>query len=306
MRAAASAKSQVRPVVAVAAACGAGARDQGCADGPAAIRRYWDRYRYSELTGLVWEQMPEGICAGASPLQAVAGANRWLAEVTRGLVQHDRRFVVVGGDHSCAIGTWSGVSAALRPFDPLGLIWIDAHTDMHTPETTHSGAINGMPIAVLLGHGAPELTRIAGGRSAIDPRHICLVGARSFEPEEVMFARKHGVRVIDMNEVARRGIGDAIAEARSIAGRAKAGFGVSLDLDAFDPVDAPGVGTPASGGIRAPEFLDLWLDLIASPACRGIEIVEYNPWRDRGERTARLLSTLMTAVVGEERKQWAG
>jgi arginase len=305
MRAAVIAGKQIRPVVAVAAACGAGALDPGCKDGPAAFQRYWDRLAHSRQADLVWEQMPEGLCAdGTAPLNAVARNGRWLAGATRRLAESDSRFVVIGGDHSCAIGTWSGVSEAMRSFGSLGLIWIDAHMDMHVPATTHSGAVNGMPVAALLGHGAPELIGLAGGRRAIDPRHICLVGARSFEPEEIKFARDHEIRVIGMDEVSRRGVDDALAEARAIASRGIAGYGVSLDLDAFDPADAPGVGTPAPGGIRANDFLDLWLDMTRSPACRGIEIVEYNPSRDQEDRTTRLMSILVAAIVGEERRQW--
>lgn len=304
MRIALMAETRVRPIVAVAAACGAGALDPGCKAGPAAFQRYWDRYPHSPHSALAWQHMPEDLCSGATPLQAVARASHWLAEIARRLVNDRSRIVVIGGDHSGAIGTWSGAAAAVRPIGPLGLIWIDAHMDMHVPETTHSGAINGMPVAALLGHGAPALTGLAGGQSALDPRHICLVGARSFEPEEIVFARQHGVRVIDMKEVAHRGIDDALAEARAIAGRARAGFGVSLDLDAFDPIDAPGVGTPAPGGIRARDFLGLWPDLIRSSACRCCEIVEYNPSRDQDERTARLLSGLVASITGEEQRSW--
>lgn len=305
MRAAAIAEMQPRPVVAIAAASGAGALDPGCKDGPAAFRRHWDRDTNSRAW-LAWEPMPAGLHRdGATPIDAVARTARWLAETTRGLAASGHRFLVIGGDHSCAIGTWSGVSEALRQSGPLGLIWIDAHMDMHVPATTHSGAINGMPVAALLGHGAPELIGIAGGGGAIEPGHICLVGARSYEPEEVEFAKRHGVRVIHGDELLRRGVRDSLAEARAIAGAGTAGYGVSLDLDAFDPADAPGVGTPEPGGIRPGEFLDAWTDMTRSPACRGMEIVEYNPSHDREGRTLRLIGTLATAAVAEERMQWA-
>jgi arginase len=289
-------------------ACGAGALNPGCKDGPAALRRQWDHGAFPTDAQMVWERMPGSLCReGVAPLEAVAQTARWLAGTVHRLAEVDSRFLVIGGDHSCAIGTWSGVSAATRQRGPLGLIWIDAHMDMHVPETTHSGAINGMPVAALLGYGAPELTGLAGHRGAVDPRHICLVGARSFEPEEIAFARRHGVRVIGMDECARRGIDDSLAEARAIAANGTAGYGVSLDLDAFDPADAPGVGTPAPDGIRASEFLDGWIDLTRSPACRGVEIVEYNPLRDREGRTARLMNTLIAAaVVRDEREPWAG
>jgi arginase len=218
--------------------------------------------------------------------------------VTRGLAAEGERFLVVGGDHSCAIGTWSGVADALRPSGALGLIWIDAHMDMHVPETSHSGAINGMPVAALLGHGASQLTSIARSGAAIDPRHLCLIGARSFEPEEVEFAQRHGVRVIDMPEVKRRGLKAVLAEAHAIATRGTAGYGVSLDLDAFDPAEAPAVGTPAPGGIRAADFLAPWRALTRAQACVGIEIVEYNPGRDRAGCTAQLMRDLVLAWAG--------
>jgi arginase len=208
----------------------------------------------------------------------------------------------LGGDHSCAIGTWIGASQGLR--GPLGLIWIDAHMDMHVPETSPSGAINGMALAVLLGYGAPALTALSRGRGAIAPRNICLIGARNFEPEEIAFAKRHGIRVIEMAELQQRGIADACAEARAIAGRGVAGYGISLDLDVFDPTDGPGVGTPAPGGIKPNQFFDAWIGLTRNGLCIGVEIVEYNPHRDRAGRTAQLLGDLV-ATIGEERLQWA-
>lgn len=290
------------PIVAVA--CSAGARDPGCNDGPAAFRQYWDRSGDAELA---WEAMPADLCQkGTAPLDAVAHTSRWLAATTCRLTKSGGRPLVVGGDHSCAVGTWSGVSRAMQSAGPLGLIWIDAHMDMHTPETTHSGAINGMPLAALLGYGSPKLTGIAGGRRALDPRHVCLVGARSFEPEEAVFAKRHGVRVIAMDEVARRGVPDVLAEARAIVTKGTAGYGLSLDLDAFDPIEAPGVGTPAPGGIRARDFLDTWSSLAADPACCAIEYVELNPHRDQARKTVQLLGTLVATAIHEERLRWAG
>jgi arginase family enzyme len=193
----------------------------------------------------------------------------------------------------------------LRHSGLLGLIWIDAYLDMRRPATMHSGAINSMPVATLLGYGTPELASIFRSRGAISPNHICLIGARSFEREEIAFARRHDVRVIGMDELSRRGIEAACAEARAIAGRCVVGYGVSLDLDAFDPADAPGVGTPEPGGIRANEFRAAWADLTCGSLCTGLEIVEYNPYRDRADRTARLIGDLIAATVSEKRLRWA-
>ena len=169
--------------------------------------------------------------------------------------------------------------------------------DMHVPETTHSGAINGMPVACLLGYGAPQLISIAETGPAIDPHYLCLVGVRSFESEELEFAERFSVRVIGMDEVRLRGIDAALAEAHAIATHATAEYGVSLDLDAFDPVDAPGVGTPEPGGIWAPAFLDAWSKLTRDSKCLGIEIAEYNPSCDHAGRTARLMRDLISAWV---------
>jgi arginase len=291
-------------VPAIAVACGAGAHDCGCKDGPAAFRDYWIR-KAGSSAWLAWEPAPGNLYTElGAPVDVVARTGRWLAWTTRRLAQCRKRFLVIGGDHSCAIGTWIGAAEGLRA--RLGLVWIDAHMDMHVPETSPSGAINGMALAALVGYGAPELTALSHGRETIAPRNICLIGARSFEPEETAFANRHGIRVIGMKELNQRGIADACAEARAIAGTDVAGYGVSLDLDIFDPADAPGVGTPARGGIHPDDFfLDAWTNLTRSPLCVGVEIVEYNPHRDQAGRTAKLLGELVAATVGEERLQWA-
>ena len=287
--------SRTQTVAAVEVAIGAGAKDPGCRDGPAGFRHHAEAELRARGVMMAWHHMPRRLYEVAAPLDRVAATAGWTARVTRTLAAEGDRFLVVGGDHSCAIGTWSGVADALRPSGALGLIWIDAHMDMHTPQTSHSGAINGMPVAVLLGHGAPQLTSVARRGAALDPRHLCLIGARSFEPEEVVFAQRHGVRVIGMPEVQRRGLKAVLAEAHAIATDGTAGYGASLDLDAFDPHEAPGVGTPAPGGIHAPDFMAPWSALTKDAACVGIEIVEYNPARDRAARTARLMQDLVLA-----------
>jgi arginase len=290
----------------VAVASGAGALDSGCFHGPAAFQRYWYRNRCDRFAQLDWNSTPYDLHAGwFRPIDLVARTAGWLAGITHHLAEIDCRFLVIGGDHSCAIGTWAGVATTMEHSGPFGLIWIDAHMDMHVPETSHSGAINGMPVAVLLGHGAPELTGLTNSRDVIDARHICLLGARSFESEEIAFAKRLGVRVIDMTEISKRGLEDAFAEARAIAVDNTAEFGISLDLDAFDPAEAPGVGTPAPGGIHPSEFVDEWAVLTRHPHCRGIEIVEYNPLHDKADRTARLMSSLVTAAVAEDKLLWA-
>lgn len=286
-----------RSLAVVEASLGAGALDTGCRAGPAAFRESGELGRLHDSGMIIdWRRTPAALCVPAGSDEAsIARVAEWLATTVERLVSDGTRFVVIGGDHSCAIGTWSGVARALRP-RPIGLVWIDAHLDMHRPETTHSGAINGMPVACLLGHGLPGLRRIAGHEPALSPKHICIVGARSFEPEEQRFARELGIRVIDMAEVTARGLSAALEEARAIASDGTAGYGISLDLDAVDPRDAPGVGTPEADGIRRAELLLPWQSLAAGPECLGIEIAELNPFRDEGQRTVRLSGDLITAA----------
>ncbi|UTD29765.1 arginase [Bradyrhizobium sp. WD16] len=290
--------ARLRAVTSVEVACGAGAGDGRCREGPVAFRKSSASVLRSRGIALDWRRMPADLCAlDADPLQVVSRTARWTAGVTRRLTASGDRFVVVGGDHSCAIGTWSGVSDALRNRGALGLVWIDAHMDMHVPETTHSGAIHGMPVACLLGHGEPLLTSIAEGGPALDPRHVCLIGARSFEVEEVAFAERLGVRVIGMEEVHRRGVEAVLAEAHAVVTRGTVGFGVSLDLDVFDPSEAPGVGTPAPDGVRAAAFLPSWSEMTRDSRCVGLEIVEYNPARDKFRRTEQLMFDLIAGAV---------
>jgi arginase len=182
----------------------------------------------------------------------------------------------------------------------LGLVWIDAHMDMHVPETSHSGFIHGMPLAALLGRGAAELTGLAGDTPAIDPRHVCLVGIRSFEPEEMALAERLGVRVIQMDEVRRRGVRVSLAEAHAIASAGTAGYGVSLDLDGLDPRDAPAVATPEPGGIRASDLQARWSELTADARCLGAEIVEYNPYHDGARVTERTIQRLLARAFEHE------
>ena len=227
-----------------------------------------------------------------------------LSARTEELVARGRVPVVLGGDHSCAIGTWKGIvrglaargPAASASPDTLGLVWIDAHMDAHTAQTSTSGKIHGMPLACLLGEGDPRLTGVAGG-VRLDPRRVCLVGVRSFETGEAALLRRLGVRVYFMHDVERQGLPAILKDAVAVAGDGGA-YGISLDLDAVDPRDAPGVGSPVAGGIRSPDLLRALARSGRGPALAGLEITEYNPDRDRDGKTARLvISTIATLLA---------
>ena len=226
-----------------------------------------------------------------------------LAHRTHDLAAGGRLPVVLGGDHSCAIGTWKGIASALAPRGPLGLVWIDAHMDAHTPETTPSGMLHGMPLACLLGRGDPRLALEPA--AALDPRRLCLVGVRSFESGEAALLERLGVRVFPMREVARRGLVPVMDEALAIARSGSGGYGISLDLDAIDPRDAPGVGTAVRDGIRGSDIRGVFARLADDPLLAALEIAEYNPARDRNGLTARLVQDVVLALLAPARPELA-
>lgn len=241
--------------------------------------------------------------SGAEPISAVCTVAARLSRRTRELVSLGRLPVVLGGDHSCAIGTWKGIARALAPHGPPGLVWIDAHMDAHTPETTPSGMLHGMPLACLLGYGDPRLA--LEPCTALDPRRCCLVGVRSFEAGEAALLERLGVKVFPMYEVQRRGLTEVMAEALAIARNGAGSYGISLDLDAVDPCDAPGVGSAVAGGLRAADLRHALARLGHDPAFAALEIVEYNPYRDRNGATARLIEEIVLSLLAPARPDLA-
>ena len=281
-------------------AVGSGAPDQGSADGPQALR---DGGLLAQLAqaGLAaeWLQFfsaPRRIEIGDA-LKPIAALGGKLAATTEALTRAERRFVSLGGDHSAAIGLWSGAARAARP-GGFGLIWIDAHMDAHTFATTPSRMIHGMPVAALLGHGDDTLTALAGTGAAVRPEHLCLIGSRSWEDGEAALLERLGVRVIKMPEVAARGFAAALREAVAIASDGTACFGVSIDIDAFDPAEITGTGIHVPDGLSADEVRRALPALRGEANFAGMEIAEYNPHRDRDHRTAHLIGELILATFG--------
>jgi len=180
-------------------------------------------------------------------------------------------------------------------YAPLGLIWLDAHLDGHTLATTPSMNAHGMSAAALLGHGYQPFLDLCGG--LLRPEHLCYVGVRSYESGEMELLRRLGVRIILMEEVKRRGIDDALAEALAIATRGTAGFGITIDLDGFDPIDAPGIGLKEPDGLRGAPTVAALARLARHKALRALEIVEYIPEFDDALRTAHLLRDLILALL---------
>ena len=281
----------------IGAASGAGAPDPACGKGPAALRRF-HVFHDTPLQHVEWNAILRVPPAQEdTPLHAVASLSTRLAGEVEAVLHAGNFPLVVGGDHSCAIGTWSGVHHALADKGPIGLIWIDAHMDSHTFATTPSGQLHGMPLACLLGHGETALTAIDGAEAKLRPEHVCLIGVRSFEAGEAALLHRLGVRVFDMEEVRRRGLAEVFDEALAIVRHGTAGFGVSVDLDALDPEEEPGVGSPVPGGLRRSELAAALARLRGDPAFVAMEIVEYNPRRDRKHATADAAGALVSAIT---------
>jgi arginase len=208
--------------------------------------------------------------------------------------------LILGGDHSIAIGSFAGVVSHYRKQnETLGLIWFDAHADMNTPETTPSGNIHGMPLATLLGYGAPELTNIAGFAPKLDPRLCAHVGARDIDPGERELITKLGMRFFTMREIDERGMKDVMNEAIEIASGGSAGYAVTFDVDVLDPGDAPGSGTLVRGGLTYREA-HLGMEKIAEAGgMRSLEIVEINTALDVNNKTAELGVELILSALGK-------
>jgi arginase len=169
--------------------------------------------------------------------------------------------------------------------------------DSHTFETTPSGAIHGMPLAVLLGHGAEELTSQGVQLPKVKPEHVALVGIRSFEPGEEALLKSLNVRIYYIEEVQERGLDACMQEALARVSQATAGYGVTIDLDSMDPSDAPGVGSPETNGLTAADLCHSLRFLRETPGLQALEITEYNPHRDLEQRTLHVIEDLIVAAL---------
>lgn len=204
----------------------------------------------------------------------------------------------LGGDHSMGIGTWSGVTA--RHKGDLGLIWIDAHFDSHTPDTSHSQNIHGMPVATLLGHGAPELTHLGGSAPKIKPENLCFIGVRDFEPEEQRFLDEHHIRYFMAKDIPAHGLQNILQQAIAHVSQHSDHLGISIDLDALDPADAPGVSLPVPHGLRAAELIEALSAMKCSHALDrlvALEISEFCPRKDEAQRTEQLIPQLIESCL---------
>jgi len=279
----------------IPAVIGAGAPDPGTRSAAAALQR---RGLVACLApGLHWGR---AVVARGGTLQRLAIVSDFSARLANRVSQcllTSRMPWVIGGDHSCAVGTWSGVARHLGRPGQLGLLWIDAHLDAHTLRSSASKMPHGMPLATLLGEGPPALTHLAGGAPVLQADRVVVLGARSWEPAEARRLKRLGVRVISAQEVKVRGLTLCMAEAlHQVQGQGQP-WGLSLDVDAIDPLQAPATGTPVAGGLEFAELTAALRGLAWARGLQAIELAEYNPRLDPDCQTARQLMTLIAAMM---------
>jgi arginase len=237
----------------------------------------------------------------AKYLNEIAETCRGLAEMTEQTLAEGLLPLVLGGDHSIAIGSCSGVSDFFRKQSKkIGYLWLDAHGDMNTPESSPSGNVHGMPLAALIGYGAPELVELLGYKPKIEPRNVAIVGVRDLDAKERRLVKDSGVHALTMRDIDERGMREVMSEALRFAMDDTDGVAVSLDMDVIDPSDAPGVGTPVRGGITYREA-HLAMEMIAdSEAMVSLEIVEINPVIDLHNTTALLGVEMVLSATGKK------
>ncbi|HZQ90413.1 MAG TPA: arginase [Terriglobales bacterium] len=287
-----------------------GASRRGVDMGPSAVRVAGLEARLESLGHIVEDAGNVNVAIAEQKKEGAPNA-KYLKEITATCTKHaelvlktleaGKTPIVLGGDHSVAAGTVAGVAEFhRRKNEKIGLIWIDAHGDINTPETSPSGNVHGMPLAAIMGLGPPELANIFNFSPKIAPENCVLVGIRDIDQTERENIRRAGVEYFTMRDIDERGMRTVIEEALRIAGRETAGYHISLDMDWVDPEDAPGVGTPVRGGVTYREA-HLAMEIIADHGrMTSFEVVEVNPVIDEHNRTASLAVELTLSAFGKK------
>ena len=297
-----------RRVALIGSAIGWGSSKLAGEDGPAALRDWGLAERlagagvaadWAEVLAAEPTLADRTIDRPADALPFVGAHVRRLADAVLAWAWRDRLPVTIGGDHTTAIGHYAGLVRAVPRGGRLGIVWIDAHPDLNTPETSPSMAYHGMALAAILGHGDPNLAPPALRWGRIKPANVALIGCRSLDDGERHFIEANGLRVFGIAEVRKRGLADVLAEAVATATAGTMGYGLTIDLDAIDPADAPGVAFPEPGGLPAEDVAAALAGLKDDHRLTGIEISEYHPPADRDHRTAEVVARLLTSVLAQ-------
>ena len=286
-----------------------GASRRGVDMGPSAVRVANLNERVASLgykvedLGNIHVVQAESVEAGAPSaryLSEIAATCMRLANMVEAAADQGKFPIVLGGDHSVAIGTVSGLSQRYRKQGKkIGLVWIDAHADMNTPETSPSGNVHGMPLACCIGMGPRELTSIYDYAPKVDPGNVAVIGLRSVDADERKNVQRAGVHAYTMRDIDERGLRAIMQEAMEVANDGTEGFHLSFDMDAVEPHEAPGVGTPVKGGMTYREAHLAMETICDCDRMLGLEVVEVNPVIDEANRTAVLAVELVMSALGK-------
>ncbi len=270
-------------------ASGMGARDKGAAMG------VWDIFYNCKLQ-LDWQDIffAKSNFVKLEAMQDIFEINTKMANCVKNMILSGHKSAFFSGDHSGAMGIWSGVAEAKRPQGDIGLIWIDAHLDSHTPQSSATKNIHGMPMAYLLGQGDFDIYSILSIKPKLKPENVCFIGTRSFEAEEQALIEKLGCKIFYIADVLKLGITDALKEAHKIVTKNTVGFGISFDIDAFDPSIAPGTGYIENNGLIFDDnFSDILKQITNEDNFLAAEISEYFPYCDQDRKTAILIEKIL-------------
>ena len=281
-------KKMTKPSILIGAAFAVGGANTGTRRAPYFLQQHLNASSRPQWRTIIW-QNPSYLKNYAMSWQIIQHSCLKLSRHVKATKTHFLPFII-GGDHSCAIGTWQGIA---KPNKKIGMLWIDAHFDSHTPCTSHSQRTHGMPLAILLGHGDTGL--LQHKQAVIDAKYTIVFGVRSFEPEELTLLQQLNVRYYTMLEIKQRGLNVCFNEAWRKVLACKNGFGLSLDLDGIDPMFAPAVSVKEQHGLSWPHLLKSLQQQKTTPKLKAIEVVEFNPYLDRQKRTLNVIKQLFRA-----------
>ncbi len=271
----------------IEASIGCGGSIAGCEFAPAVIKKALPHFKWTSRvecmsTAKKWDALDD-----------ITNFSKKLAQQVLHNLSNGNKVCVVGGDHSCGIGTWSGLST----FTEVGVMWIDAHLDAHTHESSDSQNIHGMPLASLLGYGDEYLTKILDKKPKLKAENVCIIGARSYEKAEYELLKKLNVRIYFADEVKQRGLQNVLHEAHSAITKNVSAYGISFDLDFLNPDEMKCVGTPVDGGFSVEEALSA-LDKLPKEKLKVFELVEFNPNIGYDEAVMNTINKIILHGIG--------
>jgi arginase len=275
-----------------------GTKPLGVDMGPAAIRYAGliDALQYNEIKHLDYGNMKiDRPQRNNGFIQEIAGMSEELAGLVEDAVSEGYVPIILGGDHSASIGSIAG---SAKDAGSLGLLWLDYHPDANTPETSPSGNVHGMTVAISLGYGYPQLVNCAGFSPKILPQNIVIVGAKDVDREEREFLRRMGVKMFTLYDIEKHGIVHVFEEAWTHLSAVADHIHVSFDVDVLDPVIAPGTGISSRGGLSYREIMYIMETLGGMDMVRSIDIIEVNPLLDIRNQTAELAVELILSALG--------